>query len=154
MAFMALTAGHLGANLQIAWMNFGSILRLVIRDCFLIYSHFFALLRFSHIQLMCWKEFILCCPGGRKYVLTYYICVQSKPMGQPSTGSVNANWVFELALRDRSMQVRFCWKVFSKSWNLRNFATANSFHELYNFHHLWPNLQTCKNKCLEKRFWM
>lgn len=82
MAFMALTAGHLGANLQIAWKNFGSG-----------YSRFFFL--FIRIFLLSWgflissscvgRKFILCCPWGRKYVPTYFICVQSKPMGQLSS---------------------------------------------------------------------
>ena len=31
----------------------------------------------------------------------------------------------------RNMQVRFFWKVVLKSWDLRNFATATSFHEIY-----------------------
>ena len=51
---------------------------------------------------------------------------------------------FKLALRDRNMQVRFFWKVFLKSWDLRNFASATSFHEIYTVCHLRSNLQTCK----------
>ena len=53
---------------------------------------------------------------------------------------------FELALRDRNMQVRFIWKLLSKSRDLRNFASVTSFHEMYNVRHLWPNLQTWKKK--------
>ena len=48
------------------------------------------------------------------------------------TGSVNTNWVF---------WIRFFWKVFLKSWDLRNFASVTSFHEMHHVSHLRPNLQ-------------
>ena len=48
---------------------------------------------------------------------------------------------FELALRDRNMQVRFFWKMFLESWDLRNFASATSFYEMHHVRHLRPNLQ-------------
>ena len=60
----------------------------------------------------------------------------------------------ELALRDRHMQVRFFRKVFLESWDLRNFASATSFHEMHHVHHLQPNLQTYKKYFWKKRFWM
>ena len=36
---------------------------------------------------------------------------------------------FELALRDRNVQVRFCLKVVLKSWDAENFDTATCFHK-------------------------
>ena len=49
------------------------------------------------------------------------------------------------------MQVRFFWKVILKSLDLRNFASATSFCEIYAVRHLQTNLQTCKKKIWEKK---
>ena len=38
---------------------------------------------------------------------------------------------FELALRDRNVQVRFCLKVVLKSRDVGNFATATCFHNMH-----------------------
>ena len=57
---------------------------------------------------------------------------------------------FELALRDRNVQVRFFWMVPLKSWDLRNFASATSFCEIYTVRHLRSNLQTCKKNLGKK----
>ena len=59
---------------------------------------------------------------------------------------------YKLALRDRNMQVRFFWKVILKSWDLRNFASATSFCEIYTVRHLWSNLKTCKKHFGKKDF--
>ena len=56
--------------------------------------------------------------GPRKNVNRYY--------RRPSVLIQGQSWqtgFFELALRDRNMQVRFFWKVLLKSWDLRNFAS-------------------------------
>ena len=38
---------------------------------------------------------------------------------------------FELALRDRNLQVRFCLKVVLKSRDAGNFSTATCFHDMH-----------------------
>ena len=78
-------------------------------------------------------------------VLTQFAPFLTKSIIQ---GQSRQTGFFELALRDRNMQVRFIWKLLSKSRDLRNFASVTSFHEMYNVRHLWPNLQTW-----EKKFW-
>ena len=50
---------------------------------------------------------------------------------------------FDLGLRDRNIQVRFCLKMVLKSWDLRNFAVKTSFYEMYAVRHPWSNLKTC-----------
>ena len=38
---------------------------------------------------------------------------------------------FELALRDRNVQVRFCLKVVLKLWDAGNFYTATCFYDIH-----------------------
>ena len=38
---------------------------------------------------------------------------------------------FELALRDRNVQVRFCFKKVLKSWDAGNFATVTCFYDMH-----------------------
>ena len=120
MAFMALTAGHLGANLQIAWKNFGSG-----------YSRFFFL--FIRIFLLSWgflissscvgRKFILCCPWGRKYVPTYFICVQSKPMGQLSSITYLVLSRYEFYIRHSITQENIKSTIFPLTrFDLKNWA--------------------------------
>ena len=58
----------------------------------------------------------------------------------------------ELAWRDRNIKIRFIWEVVLKSWDLRNFASATSFHKIYTVCHLRSNLQTCKKNFGKKDF--
>ena len=51
---------------------------------------------------------------------------------------------FELAMTDRNMQSRYFLKMVLKFWDLRNFASTTSFHEMHIVLHLQSNLQTCK----------
>ena len=58
------------------------------------------------------------------------------------TGSVMANcFFFKLAMTGRNMQPRYFLKMVLKSWDLRNFASTNSFHEMHTVRHLQCNLQ-------------
>ena len=59
----------------------------------------------------------------------------------------------KLALRDRNMQVRFFWKVVLKSWDLRNFGTTTSFHEMYTVCHLQSNTSTKPSLVPPKVIW-
>ena len=52
-----------------------------------------------------------------------------------TTGSVMTNGFFDLPLRHRNTQVKFCLKMVLKFLDLNNFAITNSFYEMHAVHH-------------------
>ena len=86
------------------------------------------------------------------YLNVFILCASIDDIGlNLLQGQSRQTGFFELALRDRNMQVRFFWKVFLKSWDLRNFASAPVFMKCIMFAIYCP---ICKYFLFLTEFWM